>query len=240
MSQFAFNHVLFYGREYDEVLTMFALEESDLQGKSILDCPSGPDAFVAEAVRRGLDVTGCDPLYERSGEDILAQGMRDIAEGERACAAELQASANIDIAAFHETKRAALKAFAEDFSEGKNTGRYVSAALPDLPFPDNSFDLVLSANFLFAYAKNTQGGIAADETFDYDFHLASVRDLIRITRHELRMYPIIREDGSDRLNPYAARIMGQLAEDGLDLSLKVSNYEQSAISGNHLLVISKA
>ncbi len=82
MNLFHFDHVLFYGRDYDEILQMQVLEEDDLVGKKILDCPSGPDAFVAEACRRGFDVTGCDPLYAKSAEEIVAAGAADIAVGE--------------------------------------------------------------------------------------------------------------------------------------------------------------
>jgi hypothetical protein len=39
-----FDHVLFYGRQYEEVLEMLNLTDADLAGKRILDCPSGPDA----------------------------------------------------------------------------------------------------------------------------------------------------------------------------------------------------
>ena len=44
-----FDHVLVYGRPYKTVLEMLLLREEELVGKRVLDCPSGPDAFVAVA-----------------------------------------------------------------------------------------------------------------------------------------------------------------------------------------------
>jgi hypothetical protein len=68
----ALDHVLFFGRNCDEILTLLLLDEKKLAGKRVLDRPSGPDAFVAEANRRGLDVTGCDPLFVRPAKEIAA------------------------------------------------------------------------------------------------------------------------------------------------------------------------
>lgn len=216
---------------------MFALKEADLRDKRILDCPSGPDAFVAEAARRGLDVTGADPMYAQNVEAIVAAGMRDIDEGEQACANDPVMSQSVDTLAFHEQKRAALRAFAADFPEGKREGRYLAASLPQLPFEDKSFELTLSGNFLFAYTCNIYGGIAADGTFDLEFHLAALRELIRVTAGEIRLYPIQREDGSERINPIAAQAMGQLAKEGIDMRVESAHYVQSGLSGKLYLSI---
>ena len=72
----SFNHVLFYGREYEEVLSMIALSQAELAGKKILDCPSGPDAFVAGASKRGFDLTGCDPSMQRPVKRSCGRGRR--------------------------------------------------------------------------------------------------------------------------------------------------------------------
>jgi hypothetical protein len=46
-------------------------------------------------------------------------------------------------------RRAAMELFIDDYEDGRQMGRYVSCALPALPFADNSFGLALSSHFLF-------------------------------------------------------------------------------------------
>jgi SAM-dependent methyltransferase len=76
-------------------------------------------------------------------------------------------------------RAAALDRFAEDFRGPDD--RYVAAALPDLPFPDGAFRLVLSGYLLFAYP---------DHLDDAD-HEAGLRELLRVAREEVRLYPLI-------------------------------------------------
>jgi SAM-dependent methyltransferase len=71
--------------------------------------------------------------------------------------------------------RAAAARFLADY--GHRPDRYVDAALPSLPFDDDAFDLVCSANLLFLY----------DDRFDAAFHEASALELARVTGDELRI-----------------------------------------------------
>ncbi len=48
--------------------------------------------------------------------------------------------------------------------------RYVSAALPELPFVNRQFDLVLCSNLLFSY----------DDRMDLSSHLAALREMLRV------------------------------------------------------------
>jgi ubiquinone/menaquinone biosynthesis C-methylase UbiE len=57
--------------------------------------------------------------------------------------------------------------------------RYINATLPNLPFENRTFDLVLSSNLLFYYHN----------MFDYHFHLNSILELLRVTRKEVRIFP---------------------------------------------------
>ncbi|MGC1931751.1 MAG: hypothetical protein WA667_22505 [Candidatus Nitrosopolaris sp.] len=67
-----------------------------------------------------------------------------------------------------------------DYCKGILEKRYVKAELPRLPFDDKSFELVLSGHFLFTYANK----------FDFDFHLSSILELFRVSRKEVRIYPL--------------------------------------------------
>ena len=207
------DHVLFFGRNYDEIVTLLLLDEKKLVGKRILDCPSGPDAFVAEAKRQGLDVTGCDPLFDRPAKEIAEIARRDIQHVwdriKKMGSDALLSDEEI------EDKLAATAKFEADFDEGKAAGRYVHAALPELPFEDDSFDLVVSANFLFMYSDGSFGGVLGSGTFDLAFHAAAVRELIRVSRGEVRLHPITTVERKQHLHPYAAQVIGQLASEGV-------------------------
>lgn len=49
--------------------------------------------------------------------------------------------------------------------------------LPELPFGDRAFDLVLSANFLMVYAPLADGGMHDAGEFGLDFHRRAFREL---------------------------------------------------------------
>jgi ubiquinone/menaquinone biosynthesis C-methylase UbiE len=61
-----------------------------------------------------------------------------------------------------------------------NPERYEEASLPRLPFADNSFDLVLCSHFLFCYA----------DRFELPFHLEALTELIRVSKSQVRIYPL--------------------------------------------------
>ncbi|MGB5597058.1 MAG: hypothetical protein WBM62_23920, partial [Crocosphaera sp.] len=70
--------VLFYGRTLEEYVKMFDLHLSLWKDCKILDCPSGPASFVAEANQLGMDVVGCDILYGEQIDALINTGMQDI------------------------------------------------------------------------------------------------------------------------------------------------------------------
>jgi predicted RNA methylase len=47
-------------REYE---AMFALTETDLRGRGVLDCPRGASSFTAAASEHGAHVIAVDPVY---------------------------------------------------------------------------------------------------------------------------------------------------------------------------------
>nr|WP_310735683.1 hypothetical protein [Paenibacillus thiaminolyticus] len=71
------------------------------------------------------------------------------------------------------------------------------AVLPELPFPDAAFDMTLSDHFLFMYA----------DRLEYDFHVRTIRELMRVTREEIRIFPLA--DLSNRKYEHAEYIDSQ-------------------------------
>ena len=59
--------------------------------------------------------------------------------------------------------------------------RYVPGLLPKLPFADGQFDITLVSYLLFVY----------EDQFDYEFHRQSLLEVMRVTRGEARMYPLV-------------------------------------------------
>jgi hypothetical protein len=78
----------------------------------------------------------------------------------------------------------ALNLFCNDVVS--HADRYVTAALPSLPFSDRHFDLVLSGHLLFAYG----------DYLSHDFHLKSLLELVRVSKGQVRLFPIRGRDGS--------------------------------------------
>jgi len=127
-----------------------------------LDCPSGASSFVAEvsAKYEAKKAVGCDLLYEDNILPILKKRGEDDLEYMIDCLARVpehyswEMYSNIED--LRRSRASSLKEFISDYSTkgmvnnpSKKYERYVKAILPNLPFNDKSFNLVLSSNFLF-------------------------------------------------------------------------------------------
>ncbi|MFC0216350.1 class I SAM-dependent methyltransferase [Paenibacillus chartarius] len=174
-------------RSFEEYVSMFALQDIDRpDGMDILDVAGGASSFAATAARRGSKVTAVDPLYEMTLEQIAKYGAKEI-EVSTAKLAELADKyrwdyyGNIDN---HKANRErSLQTFLHDYGAPEPRVAYIAAQLPRLPLADDSFDLTLCSHFLFLY----------EAQFDYGFHAASVKELLRVTKPggEVRLYPLV-------------------------------------------------
>ncbi|MGG5255136.1 SAM-dependent methyltransferase [Neobacillus sp. SM06] len=178
--------IIFIGRTFEEYLDMFSLSIEALRGKKILDCPAGACSFTAVGNKSDLNVTACDIAYDYSGEDLKKKGLRDL---EHAMENMEIAKSNYkwdyfkDIEGLKKHRLSALIACTDDMDKfGIN---YISAALPSLPFKDEQFDLLLSAHFLFMYANR----------LDYQFHIKTVKEFLRVTKEEIRIFPLVDLEG---------------------------------------------
>jgi hypothetical protein len=185
---FTLDQVVPWGRSFAEYQQLFALTTADLEGR-ILGCGDGPAAFNAEATRRGTRVVSCDPLYAFSRADIEARigaTCDTVLEQTRRNADQFvwgHGIASID--ELGEVRMRAMRTFLEDYDAGRESGRYVDAGLPVLPFADATFDLALCSRLLFLYSAR----------FDEAFHRASIREMCRVAA-EVRVFPLLALDGS--------------------------------------------
>jgi len=208
--KFDFEHVAFFGRSIEEYVEMFDLELDDLKGKRLLDCSAGPAAFACQAANLGIEVVAVDPMYGATAEELRRVVDHDTE------VVKLKSNDNrnllYDEVVAPDERRKAMEIFLTDFNTGKASHRYVEGCLPNLPFPDATFDMALSSNFLFLYSDIASSGMLTTSKFDYEFHLKSIMELLRIARKELRIYPL-RAPGAPE-HAYLPKIMGALKEQG--------------------------
>ncbi|MFC4323092.1 SAM-dependent methyltransferase [Litchfieldia salsa] len=178
--------IVFIGRTFEEYLDMFSLSKEELEGKKILDCPAGACSFTAVGNKSGLDVTACDIAYDHAGEALKNKGLQDI---EHAMKHMRKAQNNYkwdyfrDIEGLRRNRLSALEECTTDMEKAR--GRYIPVTLPSLPFQNEEFEILLSAHFLFMYA----------DRLDYQFHIDTLNELLRVTKEEVRIFPLVDLEG---------------------------------------------
>ena len=225
---FHYKDIVPWGRSFDEYLDMFNLSENDL-ARDIVGVGDGPASFNSGMHQRGTPIISMDPVY-RYSEAELRQRIQDTYEDVIA-----QAHQNEDkfvwtkfssVDELAEIRMQAMDEFCRDFETGKQQGRYIDASLPNLPFPDGHFDLVLSAHLLFFYSANR----------DLAFHLDAVRELLRIGT-EVRIFPIV--DVNSNPSPFLSPVIDELEKDGITFSVERVPYHFQK-TGNEMLVAMNA
>lgn len=204
---------------------MFSLRAVDLAAKRILGCADGPAAFNSVLTARGGRIVSVDPLYGFSETEIRS----------RVSVAREQIVANTtrNSAAYHwneipsvdamvALRMHAMDAFLRDFESGRAEGRYVSCGLPELPFPDDSFDLVLCSHFLFLYSP----------VLTLEFHLTAIREMLRVGK-EARIFPLLDFNGAP--SPHVVQIQETLHAAGYACELRRVPYE--FLRGAHTMLV---
>lgn len=221
------NEIVPWGRSFDEYCRFFSLSDVEFAGR-ILGCGDGPASFNAEATTQGHDVVSCDPIY--------AFTTTEIEQRVQACHANMVAQLRNEVDGFvwdyfrnpddlGECRLAAMRRFLVDFANGQSGGRYVTAALPTLPFKDRQFDLALVSHLLFLYS----------EQLSLDFHRESVVELLRVA-NEVRIFPLL---GLDRqVSPHLEPICSSLADARFSVGIQTVNYEFQR-GGNQMLRIKR-
>jgi hypothetical protein len=175
------NKVVLLGRTLEEYTRYFALDLPQLKGKNILDVASGVSSFCAEANENGIDVTAFDQIYNRTAEEIQSQCEPDLdfvtAEIGKVKAYKWDFYQSPE--GMRKFRERAYKKFLQHFRECPD--RYVSGKLPELPFANQLFRLTLVSYLLFVY----------EDQLDYDFHKRSLLEILRVTRDEVRLYPLV-------------------------------------------------
>lgn len=220
-----FGDYLISARSFNEYLAMFALQDGDIRG-SILDCPGGGSSFTALASAAGADATATDPAYGAPADQLADLVMAETQRG----SAWAEAGGNRyiwdyygDAEQHQRIRQDAAEVFAADLRARPE--RYVPAALPSLPFRDRQFDLVLSSHFLFTYT----------DRLDADFHLEALLEMHRVSRGEVRVFPLVGNTGTGT-GELLETLRAQIASRGIDNEIRTTDYEFQR-GGNQILIL---
>jgi hypothetical protein len=222
---FTLEHVVPWGRSFDEYRRMFALADDDLRLR-ILGCGDGPASFNAEATRRGTHVISCDPIYRYDTEQLrqrIAATSTEILEQTRKNAGEFVWTTIASVEELGRVRLAAMNDFLDDYAAGGREGRYINVELPTLPFADASFDLALSSHFLFLYTTQLGEG----------FHRAAILEMCRVAR-EVRIFPVLALGAVP--SPLVELLVGELRSQGFVVSIEDVDYEFQR-GGNQMMRI---
>lgn len=216
-----------FGRSMDEYIKMFNLTAVDLN-KKIIGIGDGPASFNAEMTRQGHPVVSVDPLYRFSGDEIL-QRFHEVVDK---IINQVEATPNDWVWSYHQSpddlranRIKVIQEFIANYEIGKKANRYQIGELPKLAYQNQEFELALCSHFLFLYS----------DQFDYEFHLNSVIEMLRIAK-EIRIFPLI----TLMLQPsqHLDGIMEYCIAKGYRANIEQVEYELQ-LSGNSMLKISR-
>lgn len=192
---------------------MFGLTEAEVLAGPVLDCPGGAAGFTSGVRGRGGHAVAVDPVYGTPPAELVATVRAGLERGLR----YLDENRDSYVWTYFDspedlTRRrlAGLDAFAASYTGAD--GHHVCAALPDLPFPDGAFRLVLSAYLLFSYPDH----------IDEARHLESLRELVRVAGEEVRLYPLI--DTAYARYPGIGDLRRALEAEGVDSEVRRVEY----------------
>lgn len=206
-------NVVPWGRSFDEYRDMFMLTDADLQ-KTILGCGDGPASFNAVLAKTGGSVVSADPVYRFTADQIRSR----VREVYPEIMSEVSKNPDDyvwesirDVEHLGKVRMEAMELFFDDYEQGKQTGRYINASLPELPFENNAFDLALCSHYLFLYSDH----VSLQE------HILSMKELCRVA-NEVRIYPLVTLEG--KLSRHLDSVVAELQNVGMDVSFQKVRY----------------
>ena len=218
-----YTDVVPWGRSFEEYCDMFNLSTAELALK-IVGVGDGPASFNVQMYQRGTPIISIDPIYRFSVQELRARikaTYDDVIAQTRANQDKFVWTHIASVDELAKRRMQAMNRFCADFERGKRQGRYVNAALPELPFPDKHFDLALSSHFLFLYSDNR----------DLAFHLESIRELLRIAA-EVRIFPLV--DFNSEPSPFLSPVLNALETEGILCAVEQVAYHFQK-TGNEML-----
>ncbi len=204
-----------WGISLSEYKEIFSLSDSDLE-KTILGCGDGPACFNAELSSTGGNVISVDPIYQFNSEQIRSridevypQVMDQVSKNKGDYVWRSIGS----VEELGNVRMDAIKTFLSDYEKGRESGRYINASLPTLPFEDAKFELALCSHYLFLYSEHV----------NQEQHILSIRELCRVA-NEVRVYPLL-SIGSNKQSLHLEPVVSDLNDIGVSVTLVPVEYE---------------
>lgn len=218
--------IVLIGRTFNEYYKMFDISSIDAKKEKILDVASGVSSFCAEANSKGYDVTASDRIYCFSAEEIeekcskdLALTMKRLSDVKDLYKWEFYKN----IGDLEKERKKAYTRFIEDFKQKLDTV-YIKTEYPKSNFKDKRFTIALVSHFLFIY----------DEHLDYEFHKQTIKEIVRTTSKEIRIFPIVNLKGEKSM--FVNRIMND--DDFTMCKMQIIKVDYEFVKGgNEMLTI---
>ena len=171
-------------------------------------------------------MTSFDPIYELAKSDIqdrIAATYDELMEQTRRNAEEFVWDSIPSVDELGQIRLGAMQDFLEDYEQGCVEGRYVNAALPELPFADGAFDLALCSHFLFLYSSQ----------LGREFHHSALQEMCRVAT-EVRTFPLLALGGTR--SSFVDHCADDLRRSGFDVTIEDVPYEFQR-GGNQMMRI---
>ncbi len=226
-SPFKIEGPIFIGRSWAEYLKMFDLDLEKLNNTKILDCAAGASSFTYFLSKKGIDVSAADLLYDKDPEFLkrrCQEHLHALVESLGKMEYEFVWSFFKNLNDLKSHRMQSCLDFNRDYKINRGK-KYIKADLTQLPFEDESFDMVLCAHLLFIY----------DHRLNWNFHLSAVEEMIRVSSNEVRIYPLVKNKGKKSI--FVDKLIKNLPE-GLETEIVEVDY-QFRRGGNEMLRIVK-
>lgn len=204
-----------WGRSLSEYKEMFSLSSDDL-GKRVLGCGDGPASFNAELTQNGGNVISVDPIYQFNVDqiqsridDVYSQVIEQVSKNRDDFVWKIIP----DVETLGKVRMSAMRTFLDDYEAAKDSGRYLNASLPVLPFQDGVFELALCSHYLFLYSEHV----------NQEKHILSMKELCRVAK-EVRVYPLLSISTNEE-SPHLRPVIAELEASGISVSLVDVGYE---------------
>jgi ubiquinone/menaquinone biosynthesis C-methylase UbiE len=217
---------IFIGRGWLEYMKMFNLEEASLANLKILDCAAGASSFTAHLANQGFDIRAVDILYDLKPDELenkCNQHLKMLVKSLSELKNHFVWNFFRNLSELQKHRQNACREFITDYYQHRE--RYISADLTSLPFPNNEFNLVLCSHLLFIY----------DHRLDYEFHYNSIKEMLRVCKGDLRIYPLVKHHANK--STYVKQIQKDMADE-VEIELVEVNY-QFRKGGNEMMVLKK-
>ncbi|MBA2652143.1 MAG: hypothetical protein H0U73_07755 [Tatlockia sp.] len=215
--------LVLWGYHVDEYLEMFDLTAKDM-ATNLLEYGCGPTAVNAELTKQGQHIVSCDPLFNLDKDTLFSKAsliFADMVAKIEKDKEKFDFSRYGSLKLLRDERQEGMLKFFSDYDKGKKEERYLGISEYSLPFADFSFDLALSAHYLFADLDDQ----------DVDFHLQVIKELARVAK-EVRIFPLI--DRHNQPSPFLGPVLLGLQQDNFGVEVKEVAYHLQE-GGNAML-----